>query len=312
MSGDVEEVLSGLGIPKEYSGTSSLANYKSNTITFLSKPKLVSLVKPNMSAMILVNKEIYESIKEIQGNNYLIVDEPYKIFSKIHNLIHRDKNNFLINQEGVHNSVVIGEHGNIGKNVKIMPYCVIGSNVKIGDNTIIRPNASIYNDVEIGKNCIIGPGVAIGEDGFGIVKDERGNNQRTIHLGKIIIGDNVEIGAQSTINRGTFKDTVIGDYVKIDNNVHIGHNIEIRKNTLICASSCVGGSTLIGENCWIGIGTTITDNIQIGDNVIIDINSVVVRNIPDDQHIAGFYAKDKLSWMMKEKTEHKKYKLNSK
>lgn len=313
VSKEVERMLADLGIPKSYSGTSGIDEYIPGTITFLSKPKLLGCVKPNMDAFILVNQMIYEQVKDIPGNKYILVDHPPKIFMMLHNLLNEKKESLSIEsgKELVHPTAVVSKNVKFGKNVRVMPYCVIGSNVKIGDNTLVRPGAIIYDNVEIGSNCIIGPQAVIGEDGFRNIKDESGNVQHLIHTGKVIIGSYVHIGGQSNINRGTFKDTIIGDYVKIDNHVHIGHNDVIENNCIICATSCIGGSTIIGEETWIGIGVTIANALKIGKKVFIGINAVVVKNVADGEEVSGFYAKSKLAWDMKEIDEMRKYRKYS-
>jgi len=311
--GEVEKILSELGIPKEYSGTSGIDEYVPGTITFLSKPKLLDFVKPNLGAAILVNKSIYDQVKDIPGNKYILVDHPPKVFMMLHNLLNKGRESLSVDFDKglIHQTAVIGKNVKLGKRVRIMPNCVIGSNIRIGDDTVLRPGAIIYDNVEIGSNCLIGPQSVIGEDGFRNMKDENGNMQHLIHTGKVIIGNHVHIGGQSNVNRGTFKDTVIGDHVKIDNHVHIGHNDVIGKNCIICAATCIGGSTTIGEEAWIGIGVTIANALTIGKGAFIGINAVVVRNVPDGEEVSGFYAKSKLAWEMKEIEEMRKFRKYS-
>jgi UDP-3-O-[3-hydroxymyristoyl] glucosamine N-acyltransferase LpxD len=308
MPSDIKKILANLKIPKEYWKTSGLDNPQRKSISMLAKPAFIGLVKPNMDLIIIVSEKLYSSVKNIQGNKYIPHKNPFSLFFEIHNFF--AKKRFHIStgsKEEIAKTAVIGDNVKIGKGSRIMENCVIGKNVKIGEYCIIQPNTEIGDYTEMGNNCIVGPNVSVGEDGFRVVKDLEGNNLRVRHTGKVILKDFVEIGSLSTINRGTFKDTVIRNYVKIDNNVHIGHNVEIKDNSVICASSCIGGSSEIGENCWMGIGSIIRDGIKIGRDVMIDLGAVVVKDIDDGTNVAGFYAKNKLAWMMKEKNDMRVY-----
>lgn len=147
-----------------------------------------------------------------------------------------------------------------------------------------------YGLVDIGKNFKVKPGAVIGSEGFGFENDENGVPVRRPHIGGVMIGDSVEVGANTCIDRGTLDDTVIGDNVKIDNLVHIAHNCEIGENTCVVAGSVVCGSTVIGRNCWIGANATLMQHITIGDNVTIGMGAVVVKDVPNNSVLAGFKA----------------------
>jgi len=309
VSNNLERIFKKLGIPEKYNKTSGLDGYEPDSITFLASPKFIEYVKPYMGALILVKEELFDLVKNIKGNIYVKAENPLGVFLQIHNEMNKAKSNLNINQKKpIHETVVLGNNFEIGPGTKIMPGCVLGNNVKLGENTVVFPNTVIYDDVVIGKNCKIGPNVVVGEEGFRIIKNRDNKLERMKHTGSVIIGDFIEIDSFSSINRGTFKDRVIRNHVKINSNVHIAHNVVIEENCTICASSCIGGSTKIGKECWIGIGSTLSNGIKIGNNVKIDINSVVVKDVPDNFHIAGFYARDKWSWFMKEKDEIRKYK----
>lgn len=203
----------------------------------------------------------------------------------------------------------IEESAQIGENVNIAPNCYIGHNVKIGKNCTIYPNVSIMEGAEIGENCIIysnvsirefciignraiiQPGAVIGSDGFGFVKSGK-ENFKLEQIGRVIIKDDVEIGANCTIDRGAIGDTVIGRGTKMDNLVHIAHNDIIGENCLITAQVGVSGSVIIGNNVTIAGQTGIAGHLKIGNDVTIGAKSGVTNNIKDGLIVSGFPVKD--------------------
>jgi len=183
-------------------------------------------------------------------------------------------------------TAIINPKAKIGSNVFIGPNTYIGD-IEIGEGTIIYGNSYFYNNVKIGKNCVIHAGVIVGSDGFGFENDKKGEWLKFPQIGGVKIEDNVEIGSNSTIDKGTLNDTYIGNGVKIDNQCHIGHNVIIENNTIITAGVVIGGSTTIGRNCWIAPNVSIINGINIKENVFIGIGSVVVSNIKENSRIFG-------------------------
>ena len=173
----------------------------------------------------------------------------------------------------------ISKSSKIGKNVSIGDYSIIKDNVKIGSNTVINSHVLIESDTVIGSNCYIKSGAIIGEEGFGFEKNQVDIPVRFPHIGNVVIGDNVEIGAKSIIARGTIDATEINDNVKIDDNVFIAHNVYVDKNTMIIASSEISGGVKIGKNCWIGPNSTIKDGLTIEDNAFLGASSNVSKNL---------------------------------
>ncbi len=165
--------------------------------------------------------------------------------------------------------VVIGKNVKIGKNCVVRCGAFIDDNVEIGDNTLIHPNATLYFDVKIGSNTIIHSSVVIGSDGFGYVANECGEQEKIPQIGNVIIGDNVEIGSNCSVDRAAFGSTIISSGVKIDNLVQIAHNVFIGENTVISGLSGIAGSTKIGRNCTIAAAVGIGDHCVIEDGVII-------------------------------------------
>jgi len=189
-------------------------------------------------------------------------------------------------------NVVVGENTVIGDEVQIHSGVSIGKNVGIGKGTIINPNVSIYDRTEIGKNCIIHSGVVIGADGFGFEKDEKHKWLKVPQLAKVIIEDNVEIGANSCIDRGAIQDTVIGEGTKIDNLVQVGHNCRIGKHNVISAATAIAGSTTVGDYCMWGGQAGTAGHLHIGDNVTIMGRAGITKNIKEGETIQGFPAKN--------------------
>ena len=181
--------------------------------------------------------------------------------------------------------VVIGENVIIERDVVIGAGSVIGDNVVVGAGTRIDYNVSILPNCTIGRSCQIYSGVVLGSSGFSYERD--GENWKLVrNIGKLIIGDEVDIGACTSIDRGSIRDTVIGDGVKIDNNVQIGHNVQVGENTLIVANVGIAGSVKIGKRCMIGGQVAIDSHIEIADDVTVQASSLVTKSIP----VSGVYS----------------------
>lgn len=193
-------------------------------------------------------------------------------------------------------NVVIEPGVKLGESVQIAANCVISRDVNIGDNTVIHPNVTIGHNTEIGSNCIIYAGTVIGADGFGYERD--GDSYLKIpQLGNVKIGNDVEIGANTAIDRGALRDTVIHDGVKLDNLCQIAHNVEIGKHTLMSGHSGIAGSTRVGEYCLIGGGVGISDNIEVCDNVVVMGRTLVSSSITEPGAYASSMLTDEVkSW----------------
>lgn len=194
-------------------------------------------------------------------------------------------------------NVVIDQDVDIGDNCIIEPGCVIGAGVRLGCDSHIRANVTIHAQSRIGKRCIIHSGVVIGDDGFGFAPHEQ-QWERIVQMGDVRIGDDVEIGANSTIDRAALNSTVIDNGVKIDNLVQIGHNVQIGGNTVIVACCGIGGSTVIGKNCKIGGATGIAGHIEIADGVMITGMSQVTGSLrkPNTSYSSGTGIMETAAW----------------
>jgi UDP-3-O-[3-hydroxymyristoyl] glucosamine N-acyltransferase len=181
----------------------------------------------------------------------------------------------------------IGANVTIGNDVKIHPNCFIGDNVVIGNNVTIFAGAKVFSETEIGNNCAIHSGAVLGADGFGFAPNPDGTFSKIPQIGNLIIEDNVNIGACTTIDRATMGSTIIRKGVKLDNQIQIGHNVEIGENTVIAALTGIAGSTKIGHNCMIGGQVGIAGHITIGNNVRIQGQSGISKNIKDGEVLQG-------------------------
>lgn len=265
---------------------SSLSNIKPNSVVFAKKydERYVSLLNSCENLLAIVTSE-YD--KEELLCAYIISENPRLDYMKVVQKFFCEENSLV----GIHSSAIIEEGATIGRNVAIGAGCYIGENVTIGDNTKILPNVVIMGEVTIGKECYVKSGVVIGQSGFGFEKDENGIPMHFPHLGKVVIGDYVYIGANTAIDRGTLESTIIGNHVKIDNLVHIAHNVVIGDYSYIIACTILGGGVRIGKNCWIAPNVSIKQQLCIGDNVLVGLGAVVLKDVDENTVVVGNPAK---------------------
>ena len=186
--------------------------------------------------------------------------------------------------------VVIEDGAKIGDNVQLYAQCYVGDNVTIGEGTKFYPGVKIYEGCKIGKNCIFHAGVVIGADGFGFAPKEDGTFAKIPQLGNVIIEDNVELGANTCVDRAKTDSTIIRAGVKLDNLIQIGHNVEVGSNTVMSAQVGIAGTTKVGSNCFIAGQVGIADHIVVGNNVKIGSKSGIDKNVPDGEIRFGFPA----------------------
>ena len=278
-----------------------LSQAKSKDITFFNSTKYIDLVSKTKSKFILTNHKYKNLISK--NINVITVENVFLAVAKITQLfytessddIHDDSVSYL-KKTTRYKDLKLGKNVLIGKNVKIGKNCYIGhnsiieSNVQIGNNCIIGCNVIIKKTI-IGDNVNILDGSIIGKKGFGFFPGKR-VNKRYPHIGMVIIGNNVEIGCNNTIDRGSLSNTKIGDNTFLDNQVHIAHNVKIGKNCVIAGQVGFAGSASLGNNVMIGGQTGISGHIKIGDNVQIGGGSGVIKNIPDNTKVMGYPAKN--------------------
>lgn len=235
-------------------------------------------IAENSKARVLL---VDESIMPIAGKVLILVKNPKVALAEV-------GNHFFVEQPklGIHPTAIIDPEAKIGKDVSIGAYCIIG-NATIGDNCIIDSNVRIYNDVIIGHDCVIKAGAVLGGAGFGYEKDENGNRFRFPQIGQLILGDFVEVGANTCIDRGALADTVIGDYTKINNLCHIAHNNKIGRNVIITGCVNISGSNVIEDYAWIAPNSSIRGWVHIGEHAIVGMGAVVVKDIPAGETWVG-------------------------
>ena len=271
-------------------GLNTLLGAKKNEVSFLARDSFIKDLKKTRACAVIISKENvkYASCDTIAGEDpYLLYAKATHIFKNLDDMkIMSGSSDFTFISSSAKISpsanigpfCEIGEEVEIGEDVQIGSGVVICSSAKIGNQTFIYPNSTIYHSVSIGSGCIIHSGTVIGSDGLGFVRDGK-NWMKIEHLGKVLIGDDVEIGANCSIDRGSVGDTCIKDQVKIDNQVHIAHNVKIGRATVVAANTAIAGSTVIGENCTISGGCGIIDNLTITDSVHITALSLVTKSI---------------------------------
>jgi len=196
-------------------------------------------------------------------------------------------NEFFAEQElaSIHSSAIVHNGANLGRNVSVGAGCVIGADVEIDEETEIQNGVVICGSVRIGRRCLIKSGATIGSGGYGFVSDEHGRPVPFPQCGRIVIGDQTWIGANATIERSPFADTVIEDNVKIDDLVHIGNGSKICENTMITAGVVVSESVRVGRKCWLMPGARVSGSISIADRTTIGIGSVVLNNVTEEDSV---------------------------
>lgn len=251
-----------------------------------SNSKRQTIVEHSPAKVIIVgeNVDYSETIKE-QDKILIVVKSPRNAIAKVGSRFFVDKP-----QLGIHPTAIVSEEAEVGENVSIGAYCVIGK-VKIGNGTVIGTNVRIYDDCEIGNNCTIADYVILGSEGFGFEKDERGNWMKFPQIGALVIGDNVEIGSFTVIDRGALSTTSIGDYSKIDSLCKIAHNVVIGKNVIITGCCSIAGSNVIEDNVWISPNSTLKDWGHIGKDSFVGMGSVVVTKLKPNSRVFGNPAK---------------------
>ena len=190
----------------------------------------------------------------------------------------------------------IGKNVRLGKGVQIYPNTFIGDNVTIGDNTILYAGVRIYQNCHIGANCILHAGSVVGADGFGFEPDAQGVNQKIPQIGNVVIEDDVEIGANTTIDRAMMGSTIIHRNAKLDNLVQIGHNVEIGESTFLCGQAGVAGSTKIGKHCILAGQVGVAGHLEIADNCIFAAQTGVTGNVRKPGTYAGSPIQEAANW----------------
>lgn len=284
----------------EITGVSGIKEAKRGDLTFVANSKYESLMDTTKASAIITAQDIEEASKPI-----IRTKNPSLAFAKLVSLL---APNDIKHPQGIHPSAIIGENVKLGRDVAVQAYAVIednaeiddgaiiysgvyvGHHTKIGKNTLIYPGVSIRERVNIGDRVIIHSGTVIGSDGFGFAA-VRGVHHKIPQIGTVVIEDDVEIGANVTIDRARFDKTIVGRGTKIDNLVQIAHNVIIGENSIVVAQTGISGSTTIGKDVILAGQSGIVGHITVGDNSIVAAQAGVTKSIPANSKVSGYPAK---------------------
>ena len=272
-------------------------------LSFLSNPKYTHYIYNTQSSIVLVNKD-FEPEHEIKAT-LIKVDNAYESLAKLMMLYEAslpkkqgiDPLASVATNAKIGNNVYIGafacieEGAEIGDNTYIHPHVTVGCNAKVGANTILYPNVTIYHDCRVGNNCILHAGSVIGADGFGFAPTENGY-EKIPQIGIAILEDDVEIGANTCVDRATMGATIIRKGVKLDNLIQIAHNVEVGNHTVMASQVGIAGSTKIGERCTFAGQVGVAGHITIGDHVTVGAQSGIPGNTKSGTTLMGYTAID--------------------
>ncbi len=256
-------------------------------LAFLANPRYLSRLSSCRASAVIVAP----SARDATSLPRIVTPDPYLFFARVARFFNPPARPVA----GVHPSacvhsvipasasiaagVTIAADVTMGENVAIGPGSHIGRGSRIGAGTVLHANVSIYHACELGRNCIVHSGAIIGADGFGFAREPDGSWVKIPQIGRVVIGDDVEIGANTTIDRGALEDTVIGDGVKLDNQIQIAHNVRVGARTAIAGCVGIAGSTTIGERCMIGGQAGIIGHLEICDDVVISAGTLVTKSV---------------------------------
>ncbi len=280
---------------------SKIEEGKAGCLTFLANPKYEHFIYDTEASVVLVRKDF---VAERPMKTTLIrVEDPYAAIAQLLNMV----SGMQQQKKGVEQPVYVADGvevpddiylgaftylangSKIGKNVKIYPQCYIGDNVVVGDNAILYPGVKIYHDCVVGNNCILHSGVVVGGDGFGFAP-ENGTYKKIAQIGNVIIEDDVEIGANTTIDRATMGSTIVKKGVKLDNLIQIAHNVEVGEHTVVAAQAGIAGSAKIGSHNMIGGQCGFAGHITVGNNNQFGAQSGIPKSVGDNNILMGYPA----------------------
>ncbi len=280
----------------EISGIATIQSAKPGQLTFLHSPQYQRYLSTTDASAIIVSKDC----SDVCQSNLLIVDDPYYAYA----LVAKEFETIKQLPVGVHKTAVIGENCQIDTSASIGAYVVIGDNVTVGANTQIHPgsvvgddsqigcdclfwaNSTLYFNVQVGDRVILHSGSVIGADGFGLAP-HKGTWHKIPQLGRVILHDDVEVGASTTIDRGALEDTIICKGVKLDNQIQVGHNAKIGEHSILAGASGVSGSTTIGKRCMFGANAGVGGHITIADDVILGGRAMVTKSVGPGVYASG-------------------------
>jgi UDP-3-O-[3-hydroxymyristoyl] glucosamine N-acyltransferase len=283
---------------------SKIEDGKQGTLSFLSNLKYTHFLYETKASIVLINSDFIPD-KKVEPT-LIRVKDAYTAMSALLELYVQsipqktgiESPNFVDPSANIGQNIYlgafcyIGANSIIGNNVKVYPHVWIGDNCIIGDNTILFAGVKIYPETHVGKKCIIHAGAVIGSDGFGFAPQEDGSYKKIYQIGNVEIEDDVEIGANTTIDCATMGSTVIKKGVKLDNLIQVAHNVVIGKHTVIAALTGIAGSATIGDNCIFGGQAAVAGHIKIGNHVTMGGKTGASNNVPDNKIMMGEWGMD--------------------
>ncbi len=282
-------------------GLNTLDDASPSELSFLHNSKYNKSLYKTRAAAVLLEEKFQDQLPD--GVTALITDQPYLKLALVSKLFAKP----AVQSEGaapligkdctISANASLGRDTVIGDNVTLMSGVHIGDNVRVGDDTLVYPNATIYRDCVVGNRCILHAGSVIGSDGYGFADTGDGRHIKIYQNGNAVIGDDVEIGANSTIDRAAFGSTVIKDGCKIDNLVQIGHNSVIGEHSLLVSQVGISGSSTLGRNVVMGGQSATAGHLQIGDFAIVHARGGVTKSIAGKKHYAGFPLMEHRLWL---------------
>lgn len=293
--GSIVDALGGElhGVPATViDGLAPLESATPGALSFLSHPKYQSQLAASQAACVIVGESMREAA--LLRGACIVTADPYLYFARVTQLWKRE--HAAMPGQRIHPSAVIDPQAWIDPAASIGALCVVERGARIGAGTVLKSRVTVSENCTLGERCIVHPGAVIGADGFGFAPNA-GAWEKIEQLGAVRIGNDVEIGANTCIDRGALNDTVIGDGVKLDNLVQIGHNVRIGAHTALAGCAGVAGSAVIGEHCTVGGGAIVLGHLKVADHVHISAASVVTRSILKPGHYTGMFPiDDNVAW----------------
>ncbi len=268
-------------------GLASLQSANAQQLSFLSHPKYQNQLAESAAGCVIVSPE-FQDIARARGS-CIVTDQPYLYFARVTQLW--KKNLAVLTGPLIHPTAVIDPLALVHPSARIGALCVLERGVRVGADSELKSRVTVNEDCVIGQRCLLHSGVVIGADGFGFAPNV-GAWEKIEQLGAVVIGDDVEIGANTCIDRGALDNTVIGDGVKLDNLIQIGHNVQIGPHTAMAGCAGVAGSAHIGAHCTVGGGAVVLGHLTLADGVNISAASVVTRSINKPGHYTGMFPID--------------------
>jgi UDP-3-O-[3-hydroxymyristoyl] glucosamine N-acyltransferase len=255
-------------------------------------PNAAKLTASTMAGVVLCASASGVPDVDLKAKTILLVDDPRFAFMRI---MEEWFSSPVL--RGVHRTAVIDKSAKLGRRLYIGPFAYIGPGVRIGDDSVIYGRVCIYGPTIIGRRCVIQTGAIIGEDGFGFWRNKEGKLDKFPHRGGVEIGDDVEIGANTTVDRGALGWTGIGRGAKIDNLVHVGHNVRVGEDCVITAQCLIAGSAKIGARCWIAPCACIRNWVEIGEGAFVGLGAVVTKSVAPGETVMGVPARPRAEFL---------------